>query len=187
MTPRTASVLVVEDEALIRLMLVDMLEGELGHRVVAETGSVPEGQSLAENIEFDLAILDVNLDGKNVLPVAQAIENRGVPFLFVSGYKRADLPAPFRDRLLVEKPIELTKLKPRLARFWAAKVPAEPRFRSQRLWCSSRCSACSTTAERVLAPGGHGTVAYEQNTQQSPDFGLAVLNPRYVGFWFGLR
>lgn len=111
MTARAASVLVVEDEVLIRLMLVDMLEGDLGHRVVAETGSVPEGKSLAESTEFDLAILDVNLSGLNVLPVAQAIEKRGVPFLFVSGYKRADLPAPFRDRLLVEKPIEITKLK----------------------------------------------------------------------------
>jgi CheY-like chemotaxis protein len=111
MADRAASVLVVEDEALIRLMLVDMLEQNLGHRVVGEAGSLPEGKSLAENAEFDLAILDVNLDGWNVLPVAQTIEKRGLPFLFVSGYKRTDLPAPFRDRLLVEKPIEITKLK----------------------------------------------------------------------------
>lgn len=111
MTGHAASVLVVEDEALIRLMLVDMLEEGLGHRVVAEAGSVPEGKSLAENAEFDLAILDINLSGWNVLPVAQAIEKRGVPFLFVSGYKRTDLPAPFRDRLLVEKPVEISKLK----------------------------------------------------------------------------
>jgi CheY-like chemotaxis protein len=111
MADRAASVLVVEDEALIRMMLVDMLERDLGHRVVGEAGSLPEGKSLAENTEFDLAILDVNLDGWNVLPVAQAIEERGVPFLFVSGYKRTDLPTPFRDRLLVEKPIEIAKLK----------------------------------------------------------------------------
>jgi CheY-like chemotaxis protein len=110
MADRAASVLVVEDEALIRLMLVDMLERDLGHRVVGEAGSLPEGKSLAENTEF-VAILDVNLDGWNVPPVAQAIEERGVPFLFVSGYKRADLPTPFRDRLLVEKPIEIAKLK----------------------------------------------------------------------------
>jgi DNA-binding response OmpR family regulator len=110
MNARPASVLLVEDEALIRLMLVDMLEEDLGHRVVAEAGSVPEGKSLAENTEFDLAILDINLCGRNVLPVAQAIEKRGVPFLFVSGYKHPDLPAPFRDRLLVEKPVEISKL-----------------------------------------------------------------------------
>src|SRR5262245_55786195 len=111
MTARSASILVVEDEALIRLMLVEMLEADLGHRVVAEAGSVSEGESLVENTEFDLAILDINLCGWNVLPVAQAIEKRGVPFLFVSGYKRTDLPAPFRDRLLVEKPVEISKLK----------------------------------------------------------------------------
>jgi CheY-like chemotaxis protein len=111
MIAHSASVLVVEDEALIRLMLVDMLEQGLGLSVVAEAGSVSEGTSLAEVSEFDLAILDVNLWGLNVLPVAQAIEKRGLPFLFVSGYKRADLPAPFRDRLLVKKPIEISKLK----------------------------------------------------------------------------
>ena len=60
---------------------------------------------------LDLAVLDINLRGRNVLPVAQAIEKRGLRFLFVSGYKRTNLPAPFRDRLLVEKPIEISKLK----------------------------------------------------------------------------
>lgn len=102
MTARAASVLVVEDEALIRPMLVDMLEGGLGHRLVAEAGNVLEGMSLAENTEFDLAVLNINVRGRNVLPVAQAIEKRGLPFLFVSGYKRTDLPALFGDRLLVE-------------------------------------------------------------------------------------
>ncbi len=111
MTARAASVLVVEDEALIRLMLVDMLEEGLGHRVVAEAGSVLEGNMLAETTEFDLAVLDINLRGYNVLPVALTIEKRGLPFLFVSGYKRTDLPAPFEDRFLVEKPIEISKLK----------------------------------------------------------------------------
>jgi len=111
MTARAASVLVVEDEALIRLMLVDMLEDGLGHRVVGQAGSLLEGKSLAENTDFDLALLDINLRGWNVLPVAQAIEQRGLPFLFVSGYKRSDLPAPFRDRMLVEKPIEISKLE----------------------------------------------------------------------------
>jgi DNA-binding response OmpR family regulator len=87
------------------------LGARIGITAVLHTGSLPEGKSLAENTEFDLAILDVNLDGWNVLPVAQAIEERGVPILFVSGYKRTDLPTPFRDRLLVEKPIEIAKLK----------------------------------------------------------------------------
>jgi hypothetical protein len=60
-----------------------MLEDGLGHRVVAEAGSVLEGKSLAENTEFDFAVFDINLWGRNVLPVAQAIEKRGLPFLFV--------------------------------------------------------------------------------------------------------
>lgn len=48
--------------------------------------------------------------GTNI-PYAKAIEKRGLPFLFVSGYKLTDLPEPFRDRLLVEKPIQISKLK----------------------------------------------------------------------------
>ena len=51
-----ASIFLVEDEALIRMMLVDMVE-ELGHRVIAEAGSIEEGRSLAEIEGYDLAIL----------------------------------------------------------------------------------------------------------------------------------
>jgi hypothetical protein len=65
----------------------------------------------------------------DVLPVAQAIEKRGVPFLFVSGYKRADLPAPFRDRLLVEKPIK--DLKRDIAAKFPAAVLAQPKVKKR--------------------------------------------------------
>ena len=67
-----ASVLLVEDEALIRMMLVDMIE-ELGHRVVAEAGSVVEGKSLAEIAKFDIAVLDINIAGLSIQPVAETI------------------------------------------------------------------------------------------------------------------
>lgn len=70
------SILLVEDEAIIRMMVVEMLE-ELGHRVIAEAGNVQDGRSLAEIEEFDLAILDINLDGQNVQPVAEAVAARG--------------------------------------------------------------------------------------------------------------
>lgn len=58
----TLSVLLVEDEVLIRMMGADMIE-ELGHRVVAEAANVDQAIGLARSTSFDLAILDVNLDG----------------------------------------------------------------------------------------------------------------------------
>jgi DNA-binding response OmpR family regulator len=61
---RETSILLVEDETLIRMMLVQMVE-ELGYRVVAEAASVDDGRSRAEMEEYDLAILDINLQGFN--------------------------------------------------------------------------------------------------------------------------
>ncbi len=60
-----ASIFLVEDEALIRMMLAEMVE-ELGHRVVAEAGNIVAGQALAETAIFDLAILDINIGLTNL-------------------------------------------------------------------------------------------------------------------------
>jgi CheY-like chemotaxis protein len=86
-----ASILLVEDEALIRMMLIEMVE-ELGHKVVAEAGNVDEARSLAEVEEYDLAILDINLQGFNVQPVADAVVARGLPRFFLSGYGSGGVP-----------------------------------------------------------------------------------------------
>jgi CheY-like chemotaxis protein len=104
-----ASVLLVEDEALIRMMLVDMIE-ELGHRVVAEAGSVVEGKSLAEIAKFDIAVLDINIAGLSIQPVAETIAARGLPFFFVSGYRSGGIPDRFRGTPLVPKPVEFARL-----------------------------------------------------------------------------
>jgi hypothetical protein len=71
-------VFVVEDAAMIRMMVVDMLE-ELSHSVSAETGRLDQAMQLAQSTDFDLAILDVNLDGKIVTPVALLIEGPRSP------------------------------------------------------------------------------------------------------------
>ena len=65
-----ASVFLVEDEVMIRMMVADML-GELGYRIAAEAGDVPEALKLARTTEFDLALLDVNLGGHVITPVAK--------------------------------------------------------------------------------------------------------------------
>jgi CheY-like chemotaxis protein len=98
-----ASVFLVEDEALIRMMIVEMLE-ELGHRVVAEAGSIQTAEPLAHTSIFDLAVFDINVAGCNIRPIAEIVAARGLPFIFVSGYGPAGRPALFADKPVLHKP-----------------------------------------------------------------------------------
>jgi CheY-like chemotaxis protein len=103
MSARPLSVFLVEDEPMIRIMVTDMLE-ELGHRVVAEAGDVEEGATLAQSAHFDLAILDVNLRGKLITPVAELIKARGLPIILATGYGSEGVPEEFRDLPALAKP-----------------------------------------------------------------------------------
>src|SRR5450631_1110785 len=90
-------VMVVEDEYLIRMLLEDML-ADLGYEVAAAAGTIAEATEAATNGQFDAAILDVNVDGREIYPVADILANRGVPFIFVSGYGEDSLIELFRNR-----------------------------------------------------------------------------------------
>ena len=94
--PSRPSVLLVEDEVMIRMMVADML-GELGFRVAAEAGDIDEAVRLVQATDFDIAILDVNVNGKVISPVAEAVRLRGRPFVFATGYGSDGLPEKFRD------------------------------------------------------------------------------------------
>jgi DNA-binding response OmpR family regulator len=107
---RQASIFLVEDETLIRMMLVQIVE-ELGHRVVAEAANVNDGRSRAEIEDYDLAILDINLQGFNVQPVAQAISRRGLPFFFLTGYGPRGVPDEFKGLPALAKPCTPAQLK----------------------------------------------------------------------------
>ena len=91
------SVLLVEDEALIRMMIAEMIE-ELGHSVGGEAGNIADALRLAQAATFEFAILDINLAGARIDPVAEIISSRGVPFTFASGYGVAGVPNSFSDR-----------------------------------------------------------------------------------------
>jgi DNA-binding response OmpR family regulator len=103
------NVFLVEDEVMIRMMVADMLE-ELGYRVVAEAGEINEALKLAQTTEFDLAILDVNVNGKVISPVAEVIKSRNRPFIFATGYGSSGLPPEYRDRPALQKPFQLETL-----------------------------------------------------------------------------
>src|SRR5450631_2312003 len=107
--PPGGSVFLVEDEVMIRMMVADMLE-ELGYRVAAEAGEIGEAMRLAQTTEFDLAILDVNVNGKVISPVAELIEARKRPFIFATGYGSSGLPEEYRDRPALQKPFQLETL-----------------------------------------------------------------------------
>jgi CheY-like chemotaxis protein len=102
-------VFLVEDEAMIRMMVVDMLE-ELGHTIAAEAGQLNKAIELAQSTDFDMAVLDVNLDGKMITPVAELIKARGLPIIFATGYGAAGVPEEFQDRPALQKPFELEAL-----------------------------------------------------------------------------
>jgi CheY-like chemotaxis protein len=102
-----ASIFLVEDEGLIRLMLADMVE-ELGHRVVAEAGTIEVGQALAETAIFDLAILDINIAGRIISPVAEIVHRRGLPFVFVSSY--GPEARAFSGQPMLQKPVSTLRL-----------------------------------------------------------------------------
>ncbi|MDI1261919.1 MAG: response regulator [bacterium] len=107
--PTGCSVFLVEDEVMIRMMVADMLE-ELGHRVAAEAGEIGEAMKLVPSTEFDLAILDVNVNGKVITPVAELIQAKGRPFIFATGYGSSGLPPEYRERPALQKPFQLETL-----------------------------------------------------------------------------
>ncbi len=103
-------ILVVEDELMIRMLLEDML-GELGYTVAAEAARIEEALEAAKNADFDIAILDVNLNGQPISPVADALVARGMPFVFATGYGERGLPEAYRDRPTLKKPFQMDGLK----------------------------------------------------------------------------
>ena len=105
-----ARVLVVEDEYLIRILVEDML-ADLGYDVAAAVGTFAEATAQAAKGEFDAAILDVNLDGRDIYPIADILAKRGLPFVFVTGYGERSLAPPYRDHLVLPKPFQAGQLK----------------------------------------------------------------------------
>ena len=103
-------VLVVEDESPVALDIENMLE-EMGCEVVASVPRLVRALDLAARLDFDLAVLDINLAGEVVYPLAFRLAERGIPFLFSTGYSTATLPPELRDRPVLRKPVMLANLK----------------------------------------------------------------------------
>lgn len=103
-------VLIVEDELLVALMIEDVLL-DLGCQTVGPCGSVAKALEAARIEELDLAVLDVNLDGEKVYPVAAVLTERRIPFLFVSGYGDGAIPPDHRAWKVCAKPFRTRDLE----------------------------------------------------------------------------
>ena len=106
-------VLLVEDEGLVALMIEDMLD-ELGFEVVASAAHVSKACELASAASFDLGLLDVNLAGEFVFPVARILRARNIPFLFSTGYGGPPLEEEFRNAPAIGKPFTADQLSEKL-------------------------------------------------------------------------
>lgn len=106
-------ILVVEDEAAISLLLEDMLL-DFGCEVVGPAARLASALELVGRETLDLAILDVNVAGEPIYPVAQALADRQVPFVFSTGYGNAGIKDAYRDRPVLQKPFAQHDLKQKL-------------------------------------------------------------------------
>ena len=102
-------ILVVEDESMIALYLAEILEDH-GFKVVGPVATLSGAIALARRERLDGALLDVNILGGRVDNVAEILNRRGVPFIFVTANGRDDLPERFTNTTLVGKPFNPSNL-----------------------------------------------------------------------------
>jgi CheY-like chemotaxis protein len=115
----------VEDEMLVAVMLERML-AEFGHEVIGTAADFDRALEMARRETFDLAILDVNLDGKDIYPVAEVLATRAIPFAFCTGYGQRRLPEPFRSRPTLQKPFQPRDLEQIVAEISPRRTPRSP-------------------------------------------------------------
>lgn len=102
-------VLVVEDEYLVAVLIEEILESA-GCVVSGPIPRLSEALEAADHDDFDAAVLDVNLGGDRIDPVAEALSRRNVPFVFVTGYGEGVLPKEFAKRPRLCKPFRMAEL-----------------------------------------------------------------------------
>ena len=108
------SMLVVEDETIVSMMVESMLM-DLGCDDVWYASGVEDGMALLESRTPDAAVLDVNLAGEPVYPIARRLADAGVPFVFATGYGTSGIQEDWSGRPVVQKPFQSEALAAALA------------------------------------------------------------------------
>lgn len=107
-------VLIVEDEMLVALLIEDFIL-QIGCEIAGMAMRLEPALDLARTIEFDVAILDINLAGKPSFPVAEMLRERGIPFVFASGYGVAGLEGSGISAPVLQKPFDVGDVRRLLA------------------------------------------------------------------------
>jgi CheY-like chemotaxis protein len=103
------NILIVEDEAIISFLIEDMLF-ELGCGSVTNVAGIVEALAALDEARPDVAVLDVNLDGQEVYPVAERLKASGIPFVFTTGYGSDGLRPEWAHMPVVQKPFRADML-----------------------------------------------------------------------------
>jgi CheY-like chemotaxis protein len=117
-------VLLVEDEAIIAMLMEDLLE-ELGCDIVTTAGTLDDALTAAGTGRYDVAFLDVNLHGVPVYPVAEVLRSRAIPFAFVTGYGSTGVAAVQVEAPILQKPFQLRDLAAVLSRLRSQQSPKD--------------------------------------------------------------
>jgi CheY-like chemotaxis protein len=103
-------VLVVEDEALIAMLVEDMIH-DSGGEMVGSAGTLSDAVDLARTAQADVALLDLDLKGTLAYPAADVLRERGMPIVFTSGYGSHGVIERFRDCPILDKPFDQHSLE----------------------------------------------------------------------------
>jgi DNA-binding response OmpR family regulator len=102
---RQLKILIVEDEALVAMLIEDVL-ADLGHEVIGIGGRLDQALKLAEEAPADFAIVDLNLNGARTYGIAEVLRRRGVPFIFATGYGADGVEPEWSSVRVLPKPFE---------------------------------------------------------------------------------
>ena len=112
---RSVNILLVEDEAFVAMMMRDLI-ADFGFRVVGPFGTVTDALDALDRHQLVGAVLDVNLAGEKIYPVAEQLSGRGVPFVFVTGYASDAIEDRFAGVPVLQKPVDGSALRRALDR-----------------------------------------------------------------------
>jgi CheY-like chemotaxis protein len=115
-------VLVIEEEALLRVVLEDMI-CDFGHEVIAGGGTLQEAMELASASAFDVAIIDMRIQGILTFPLADILVRRNLPYIFATAIMPADVPSPHWGRPVLTKPFEHDEVRRVLDEILAGSSP----------------------------------------------------------------
>lgn len=106
---RVKRILIVEDEVLVAMHLEDLLT-DMGHEIVGPATRLDQAMELARKSEIDAAVLDVNVAGRKSFPVADILRQRGIPFMFATGYGAEGFVDGYRNEPTLSKPYDPQEL-----------------------------------------------------------------------------